>query len=616
MDHDLLLKNAISTVKLAKLYSVPVVHSTIQVASGRQGRRFRTGGAARGRPAVDRTTMNSWEDPDFLHAVASDRPAQADLLRALDRDLPWRSPRSTHSVTATTSTPSSTRSAGPVEAHRAALERVAQAGGNAHQLGLARRRAQRDWGREETVPEMVQIVLTERLLKEKSAVTTNGRKTRGKSVARPPPTPGAGVSSEGRSGDGAPDRRPAGLPSAGMDGRAASARCVRNPDLPGRRVSSFPSVRTRTIVSRIEQHFGGHLPSPADLLAADPQVLRASGMSARKGASCGRSRNAIVDGRLSEAALSHMTDDEVEAALDRGAGIGPWTAARLPARRPRSARRLPRRPRAPARRATGIRLRPPSNRTGDETNWRSDGDRTGASPCPTCSRPNTRCQRNELSRSQPRGNHRRRPHRVGDGTERASEAGRHVVVSNSRGPESLGSVVSELGEEHLQETVSQASAAGIVVLAVLGPGCGCGPGTRMERVRSSSMRPTTLIPETSTGDLERAHRRPRCPCHAWSRPRTHSAPRYSPPIRTRRRPARDLLQADDDDAKAEVIALFEGAGFFVSTWRLIEGGKMQAAPRSACPASTSSGWDPADVGGHRRIVTESMVSPGLLSIAH
>ena len=31
---------------------------------------------------------------------------------------------------------------------------------------------------------------------------------------------------------------------------------------------------TRTIVARIEQRFGGHLPSPAELLAADPQALR------------------------------------------------------------------------------------------------------------------------------------------------------------------------------------------------------------------------------------------------------------------------------------------------------------------------------------------------------
>ena len=45
------------------------------------------------------------------------------------------------------------------------------------------------------------------------------------------------------------------------------------------------SVRaTRTILSRLEQHFGGDLPSPAELLAADPHVLRASGLSTRKGA--------------------------------------------------------------------------------------------------------------------------------------------------------------------------------------------------------------------------------------------------------------------------------------------------------------------------------------------
>ena len=41
---------------------------------------------------------------------------------------------------------------------------------------------------------------------------------------------------------------------------------------------------TRTILSRLQEHFGGHLPSPQELLAADPQVLRASGMSTRKGA--------------------------------------------------------------------------------------------------------------------------------------------------------------------------------------------------------------------------------------------------------------------------------------------------------------------------------------------
>ena len=31
---------------------------------------------------------------------------------------------------------------------------------------------------------------------------------------------------------------------------------------------------TRTILARLQQRFGGHVPSPADVLAADPQVVR------------------------------------------------------------------------------------------------------------------------------------------------------------------------------------------------------------------------------------------------------------------------------------------------------------------------------------------------------
>src|ERR1700716_1824919 len=78
---------------------------------------------------------------------------------------------------------------------------------------------------------------------------------------------------------------------------------------------------TRTIVSRIEQHFGGHLPSPAELLAADPHALRASGMSTRKGETLRALAERFVDGRLSDEALSRMTDAETEVP-----GIGPWTA--------------------------------------------------------------------------------------------------------------------------------------------------------------------------------------------------------------------------------------------------------------------------------------------------
>ncbi len=83
---------------------------------------------------------------------------------------------------------------------------------------------------------------------------------------------------------------------------------------------------TRTIVSRLEEQFGGHMPSAAELLAADPQVLRTAGFSGRKGATLRALAERFVDGRLSDAALAEMTDDEVEAALTEVPGIGPWSA--------------------------------------------------------------------------------------------------------------------------------------------------------------------------------------------------------------------------------------------------------------------------------------------------
>ena len=87
------------------------------------------------------------------------------------------------------------------------------------------------------------------------------------------------------------------------------------------------SVRaTRTILGRLEQLFGGRLPTPAEMLAADPDAVRSSGMSARKAATLRAVAQRFVDGSLSDEALSGMSDDEVVAALTSIPGIGPWTA--------------------------------------------------------------------------------------------------------------------------------------------------------------------------------------------------------------------------------------------------------------------------------------------------
>jgi DNA-3-methyladenine glycosylase II len=87
---------------------------------------------------------------------------------------------------------------------------------------------------------------------------------------------------------------------------------------------------TRTIMSRIEERFGGRLPTPAELLAADPQVLRSAGLSARKGATLRALAERFADGRLSDEALAGMTDDEVEAALTEVPGIGPLVGLNRP----------------------------------------------------------------------------------------------------------------------------------------------------------------------------------------------------------------------------------------------------------------------------------------------
>jgi len=83
---------------------------------------------------------------------------------------------------------------------------------------------------------------------------------------------------------------------------------------------------TRAIISHLEERFGGLMPSAAELLAADPQVLRDSGFSARKAETLRALAERFVDGRLSDEALSRMTDDEVEATLTEVKGIGTWTA--------------------------------------------------------------------------------------------------------------------------------------------------------------------------------------------------------------------------------------------------------------------------------------------------
>ena len=69
MPHDELVANVALLGRVATAFELPVVLSTVYVRHGMQGTNSELRDALPGVPEIDRTTMNSWEDPDFRTAV-------------------------------------------------------------------------------------------------------------------------------------------------------------------------------------------------------------------------------------------------------------------------------------------------------------------------------------------------------------------------------------------------------------------------------------------------------------------------------------------------------------------------------------------------------------------
>ena len=83
---------------------------------------------------------------------------------------------------------------------------------------------------------------------------------------------------------------------------------------------------TRRTVERVTSLFGGHLPSPDELLAVEPGDLRAAGLSWRKVNTLRDLAERLSDGRLDMDRLRKLPDDDFVAELTAVPGIGPWTA--------------------------------------------------------------------------------------------------------------------------------------------------------------------------------------------------------------------------------------------------------------------------------------------------
>jgi nicotinamidase-related amidase len=162
MDRDLLLENIVSTAKIAKLFGLPIVHSTINVTSGLAEPTVpELAELLVDNPPIDRTSINAWEDADFLSAVRATGRRKL-ILCALWTEMCMAFPaldalREGYEVYPVVDAIGGTSE----EAHRAALERVVQAGAQPVTWIPLGGELQRDWARTETAGAVVELVRRE-----------------------------------------------------------------------------------------------------------------------------------------------------------------------------------------------------------------------------------------------------------------------------------------------------------------------------------------------------------------------------------------------------------------------------------------------------------------------
>jgi 8-hydroxy-5-deazaflavin:NADPH oxidoreductase len=159
----------------------------------------------------------------------------------------------------------------------------------------------------------------------------------------------------------------------------------------------------------------------------------------------------------------------------------------------------------------------------------------------------------------------------------AQRAGRAVVLANSRGPDSLASVVAELGDGVSAGTVEEVAAASMVVLAV--------PWSHVpEAVRGLDWHDQIVIDATNdfdAGDVDGGTSSELvadlvAPAAVVKAANTLTAALLASDPHEAGGRRVIFVSGDDADAKAEVVALFEAARFSpLDLGGLSTGGRMQ-----------------------------------------
>ena len=158
MDQRELVFNIVSTAKAAVNYDLPIIHSTVNVQSGRNKPPIAEIQEVLGHlPTYDRTTINSWEDVEFRKAVEATGRRKL-IMTALWTEACLAFPaldamKEGYEVYVVADAVGGTSKA----AHEAALRRIEQAGGKLISKTQLYCELQRDWNRQDTVPGFMNV---------------------------------------------------------------------------------------------------------------------------------------------------------------------------------------------------------------------------------------------------------------------------------------------------------------------------------------------------------------------------------------------------------------------------------------------------------------------------
>ena len=154
-----MVQNTIALVKLAKVFKMPIIVSTVNVKTGINGPTIpQIEHEVKDLPSYDRTTINAWEDTEFLEAVKATKRKKL-VIAALWTEACLLFPALDALQEGFEVYPVADAVGGTsVVAHEAALRRMEKAGAQPTSIMSLTCEIQRDWARGETVPGMLGVL--------------------------------------------------------------------------------------------------------------------------------------------------------------------------------------------------------------------------------------------------------------------------------------------------------------------------------------------------------------------------------------------------------------------------------------------------------------------------